>query len=246
MSAVFISDLHLSPERPEATEAFINFCQSLRIDRTERLYILGDLFEAWIGDDDDTEFAETVVSALLSLREVGIQVFFQRGNRDFLLGKGFARRSKASLIPDYYVAREYGSSLLLMHGDLLCTDDIDYQRFRRRVQNPVNRWLLSHMPISWRRKLARRWRSKSTMANSNKAENIMDVNVQVVRETMQNYQVTNLIHGHTHRPDRHEMDIDGTKSLRLVLGDWGKQLWWIRADENGLALNSATLGEFNS
>jgi UDP-2,3-diacylglucosamine hydrolase len=244
MSAVFISDLHLSPERPEATAAFVSFCESLRIDQTERLYILGDLFEAWIGDDDDTEFAEQVVSTLLALRQVGIKVFFQRGNRDFLLGNGFAKRSGATLLPDYYLAYERGKKLLLTHGDLLCTDDHDYQRFRRRVQNPVNRWLLARMPIGWRRKLAQRWRQKSARANSNKPENIMDVNSDAVRAALEKYQVTTLIHGHTHRPFRHELQVNEVPAQRLVLGDWGELLWWIRADTEGLALENAKIGDF--
>lgn len=244
MSAVFISDLHLSPDRPEITTAFVNFCESLRIDRTERLYILGDLFEAWIGDDDDTEFAEQVISALVALREVGIKVFFQRGNRDFLLGRGFEKRTRATLLPDYYLAYERGKKLLLTHGDLLCTDDHDYQRFRRRVQNPVNRWLLAHMPISWRRKLAQRWRNKSAKANSNKPENIMDVNAEAVQIALDKYQVSTLIHGHTHRPVRHELQINGETAQRVVLGDWDELLWWIRSDADGLVLMSASITDF--
>lgn len=241
MSAVFISDLHLSPERPEATSAFVNFCHGLRIDQTERLYVLGDLFEAWIGDDDNTEFANQVIAALHGLGEVGIQVFFQRGNRDFLMGKGFAKRSGATLLPDYAVVSEFDYRLLLTHGDLLCTDDVHYQRFRRRVQNPINRWLLAHMPISWRRKLASRWRSKSVMANSNKPENIMDVNQSAVLAALDKYGVKTLIHGHTHRPERHQVD---TEAERLVLGDWGKLVWWIKADASGLELTSAPMQEF--
>jgi UDP-2,3-diacylglucosamine hydrolase len=246
MSAVFISDLHLSPERPAATQAFLGFCEELRIDPTERLYILGDLFEAWIGDDDRTEFAEQIVAALKSLHEVGIQVFFQRGNRDFLLGSGFAWRSGASLLPDYHVAREFGQRLLLMHGDLLCTDDLDYQRFRRRVQNPVNRWLLAHMPIIWRRRLAQRWRSQSAMANANKPENIMDVNADAVVRAMTEQGVNILIHGHTHRPARHAVPLESSQGERLVLGDWGDSAWWIRVDSAGLNLESALLSNFTS
>lgn len=245
MSAVFISDLHLSPDRPEATVAFANFCQGLRIDRTERLYILGDLFEAWIGDDDDSDFAEQVISALVSLREVGIQVFFQRGNRDFLLGRRFEKRSGASLLPDFHLVQEQGERILLAHGDLFCTDDLDYQRFRRRVQNPINRWLLAHMPIGWRRKLALRWRRKSSAANSNKPENIMDVNSDAVREALNRFQVKTLIHGHTHRPFCHQIEVDGGQAQRLVLGDWGNLLWWIQSDADGLTLNSGNIEEYS-
>ncbi len=244
MVSLFISDLHLGPERPELTRAFDGFCERLPAQNIARLYILGDLFEAWIGDDDDSDFAEQVTQILRRLAATGVQILCQRGNRDFLLGARFARRTSCQLLPDYQLVEESGHQALLMHGDLLCTDDRDYQRFRRKVQNPLYRWTLSHLPLSYRRNLALRWRMKSANANANKAENIMDVNLGTVAQIMAQRGTTTLIHGHTHRPASHALQLGGKPAQRLVLGDWGDHIWWIRGDCDGYSLISAPLEEF--
>ena len=232
MSALLISDLHLSPERPAITRAFIHFL-SAHAAQVDELYILGDLFEAWIGDDDPSELAKQVKQSLRQLSDRGTAVFIQHGNRDFLLGKRFMREAAARLIEDIHSLEFCGTTTLLMHGDTLCTDDIDYQRFRRKSRRPIYRWCLSHLPLRHRQKLATRWRAKSRMANSNKASAIMDVNSDEVDRVMAQYGASCLIHGHTHRPQRHQLSNGGE---RLVLGDWHHHGWFVRIDENELAL----------
>lgn len=237
MTSVFISDLHLSHDRPELYQAFEHFLQSLGEDVRE-LYILGDLFEVWIGDDDQSDLALSVKKLLKSVSEQGIKLAIQRGNRDFLLAARFAADTGGEILPDYYVFQNEHHKALLMHGDLLCTDDVDYQRFRKKVHNPVYNFILRNLPISWRQKIASRLRAKSIQMKQNKPDNIMDVNADRVYQCMQQYHVETLIHGHTHRPNDHQLN-DSLR--RIVLGDWGEHLWWIEANEHGFQLSSAPL-----
>ena len=220
------------------TEAFYQF-----IDRHARdaraLYILGDLFEVWIGDDDPSDMADEVQRRLAELSAGGTHLFIQHGNRDFLLNRHFMRRTGAILLPDRHVVKDHGRRLLLMHGDQLCTDDLDYQRFRRKARNPIYRWLLAHLPLARRQKIATEWRRQSHQENRNKPSAIMDVNQATVRRVMDDEQVSILIPGHTHRPARHPLD-DGQKE-RIVLGDWERSGWYLRSEQQGLELLSFTI-----
>ena len=233
MSVLFISDLHLAPERPAVTRAFLSFLSD-RAANAESLYILGDLFEAWIGDDDPSAMAGEVQDALRNLSDSGVNLFIQQGNRDFLLGKRFIKRCGAVMLGDEHIVEYAGHRALAMHGDSLCTDDIDYQRFRRKARNPIYMWCLSHLPLKRRQKLATDWRAKSMAANSNKASAIMDVNAQAVATVMGNHGVEVLIHGHTHRPNRHAL----ASGERIVLGDWHDLGWVLCLDGSGYNLES--------
>jgi len=231
MAILFISDLHLSPERPAVTRAFLRFLAQ-QVDTAEALYILGDLFEAWIGDDDNSPLSLEVQQALKQLSSSGTELYIQHGNRDFLLGKRFATHTGATLLADEHIVNYGNYRALVMHGDTLCTDDRDYQRFRRKARHPVYKWALRLLPLKRRQKLAHDWRAKSRAANSNKPSAIMDVNVNAVDSVMGKHGVDTLIHGHTHRPKRHSQ----SRGERIVLGDWHHQGWIITLDESGYKL----------
>jgi len=216
---LFISDLHLSPERPAAAELFLRFLRQ-RAPAAERLYILGDLFDAWVGDDDDTPFNLEITAALGALSRAGTALLFMRGNRDFLIGRAFARASGCTLLKDPTFVDLYGTPTLLMHGDLLCTDDVPYQRFRRRIRNPLVIRLFLFKALEKRRAIADDYRKKSGQATAAKEEEIMDANQATVERYMRKRGVTRLIHGHTHRPDRHEFQLDGKTATRWVLAEW--------------------------
>lgn len=238
MTALFISDLHLSPERPEVIRAFFDFLGTTARDADE-LYILGDLYEAWIGDDDPSPLANDSKAAMRALSDSGTCLFIQHGNRDFLLGRKFARDCGATLLGDAEVIQHNDQSALLMHGDTLCIDDLAYMKFRRKARNPIYKWCLAHIPLKRRQKLAADWRARSMAANANKASAIMDVNAGEVDRQMQQYQVSLLIHGHTHRPARHP--IDGGE--RIVLGDWHHSGWYLRWDDSGLELTEFAISK---
>jgi len=240
MSVLFISDLHLAPERPAVTRAFLSFLGD-QASQAEALYILGDLFEAWVGDDDPTELAAQVQASLGELSQSGVKLYIQHGNRDFLIGRRFIRRCGAELLADEHLIHYQGQTALVMHGDSLCTDDVDYQRFRRKARNPIYKWCLSHLPLKRRQKLASDWRTKSMSANSNKATAIMDVNSDAVDAVMAKHQVNVLIHGHTHRPDQHLV----SEGQRIVLGDWHDLGWVIRMSEEGFDLQSFAIDDPN-
>lgn len=238
MKSVIISDLHLSPSRPHLTQAFNRFITSLP-KSVEQLYILGDLFEFWVGDDDDSDFARDVVTTLSEINQLGVKTYFQRGNRDYLVGKKFAAQTQCKILPDFIVQDICGHRALLTHGDLLCTDDIDYQRFRKKFQNPLAKWLSTCIPLSYRRKLVASIRSKTKKQTSNKPEDIMDVNPETVLEKLAKYQTKILIHGHTHRPAVHQLSEKNPSLKRFTLGDWGALVWWIEIDEKDVTLTSA-------
>jgi UDP-2,3-diacylglucosamine hydrolase len=233
MSVLIISDLHLSPERPVIFRAFLDFIKD-RAALADALYILGDLFEAWVGDDDPSDLAVQTKAALLQLSNNGVPVYIQRGNRDFTLGARFMRESGATLLADEEIIEYYGHRALVMHGDSLCIDDVEYQRFRRKSRNPIYLWCLVHLPLWVRQKIASDWRRKSAAANSNKASAIMDVNSEAVAEVMAKHCVDTLIHGHTHRPGRHAL----SNGERIVLGDWEANGWNLIIDERGFELES--------
>ena len=234
--ALFISDLHLDATRPDITEQFLEF---LRTDaaRAQVLYILGDLFEAWIGDDDPEPESRRVVQALRQLTERGVACRIMHGNRDFLLGRRFCEETGTELLRDGTLLELGGQRVLLMHGDTLCTDDHSYQRLRRIVRNPLIRTVLRHLSLAQRRALAQRMRagSKAHISSAEQAQPyIMDVNTQAVVRAFQEHRADVLIHGHTHRPAVHEVLVDGVMHKRIVLGDWydqGSVLRWDGAFE---------------
>lgn len=217
---LFISDLHLSVARPEVVRRFLAFLDG-RAAGAAALYVLGDLFDAYIGDDDNGEPNRSVKAALRRLVEGGTAVWFQHGNRDFLLGERFARETGISLLGDYAVVDLYGEPTLLTHGDLLCTDDVQYQAARLRVRSPEWQANALGKPLWMRRLYARWYRLKSGYDKKGKTLDIMDVNAETVRASVAERNVRRLIHGHTHRPGRYQLDLAGGQSFeRIVLPEW--------------------------
>jgi UDP-2,3-diacylglucosamine hydrolase len=216
---LFISDLHLAPERPATVDLFLDLLHG-RAREADALYILGDLFDAWIGDDDDQPPYPDIRSALRGLTAAGTRCALMRGNRDFLIGRRFARDTGCSLLSDPFLLDLGPDPTLLMHGDLLCTDDLPYQQFRRRVRNPLVIRLFLWKSLAKRRTLAADYRRKSHAATAAKTENIMDVNQKAVEDHMRRFGAVRLIHGHTHRPGDHRFDLDGRRVDRLVLAEW--------------------------
>ena len=231
---LFISDLHLSPDRPALVEAFQALLRG-PARGTSALYALGDLFDVWIGDDQLKEpLAAAVAASFAGLAGSGTPVFLQRGNRDFMLGERFAMASGATLLPDEVVHDLYGTPTLIMHGDQLCTDDVDYQRFRAYWQDPARRRRALLAPYFVRRGVAAFFRAMSRRATKDKLPVIMDVNAEAVAAALRAHGVTRLIHGHTHRPARHEIAVDGRACERYVLADWYRQASYLRVDAAGV------------
>ncbi len=222
MTTLFISDLHLQGARPDITERFFRFLETEAAE-AEALYILGDLFEAWIGDDDPDEHNREVQAAMRRLTDAGVAGYFMHGNRDFLIGEAFAERTGFTLLDDPVVHEFHGTPVLLSHGDAYCTDDVEYQAFRRQSRDPAWQQQVLAMPVEQRRALAGQVRKESQAAMVDKAEDIMDVNAEAVAAALREAGVATLVHGHTHRPAIHDLDLDGTPATRIVLGDWYEQ-----------------------
>lgn len=235
MTTLFISDLHLHESRPAVTQAFYQFLDT-RASGAEALYILGDFFDAWIGDDDDVPLNAEVAQHLRQLSDHGTRIYVMHGNRDFLLGESFAKAAGATLIADPTLIDLYGQPTLLMHGDTLCTLDTEYQAFRQQVRSSAWQQQILAQPLAARRALAAQIRAQSKSMNSMKAEDIMDVTPEEVVRVMRDAGVRQLIHGHTHRPARHPLAIDGMAAERIVLGDWHDSAWCVYADPGGLEL----------
>ena len=220
LPALFVSDLHLSPVRPEALQDFHAFLRG-PARSAAALYVLGDLWDAWLGDDQLREpFAADVAAGLALVADGGTRIYLQQGNRDFLLGSRFAAASKSTLLPDIVVHELFGLPTLIMHGDLLCTDDVDYQRFRRWVHIPMLQRIFAALPYALKRLVAERLRAGSRGATAAKPPTIMDVSAAAVEQALRDSGAARLIHGHTHRPARHEHGVDGRRIERWVLGDW--------------------------
>lgn len=235
-ATLFISDLHLSEETPAIEAGFFSFLERER--DASALYLLGDIFEAWIGDDDDSPLAQRVISQLAAVSDRGTGLFLCRGNRDFMLGEQFAQAVGAELLPDQTVIDLAGQRTLLMHGDTLCTDDTDYQALRTVLHDPNWQRDMLQKPLAERRALAQQLRAMSQQAASNKAEDIMDVNEGAVSAAAASASVTRLIHGHTHRPARH----DTSWGERIVLGDWTQQTGWcLRVLDDAVSLEDFAL-----
>ena len=229
MITLFISDLHLEESRPDITDAFLAFLKSKAMG-VERLYILGDFFEAWIGDDERTPLQETVAAALKEVSENGTRIFLMHGNRDFLIGEDFCNRAGATLLDDPTVVDLYGTPTLLMHGDSLCTAAVEYQKFRANMRNPQWQQMILARPLEDRQQMARQLREISMAKNQGKAETIMDVTPEEVVKEMEAHGVHRLIHGHTHRPAIHELQANGEDARRIVLGDWDQYVWWLEVE----------------
>lgn len=219
---LFISDLHLSDERPEITALFSLFLQN-DAARARALYILGDLFEVWLGDDAVLPAYQPVLDGLRALTASGVPVHVMHGNRDFLIGERFVELSGCRLLEDPTVIELDGKRTLLMHGDTLCTDDAEYQRFRTQVRNPDTQRQFLALPINERIAVAKHYRQESRERSRSKTEEIMDVNQGAVMDIMRRHGVYQLIHGHTHRPAVHSFTLDNHSAQRIVLGDWYEQ-----------------------
>ncbi|EON94109.1 UDP-2,3-diacylglucosamine hydrolase [Marinobacter lipolyticus SM19] len=229
MTTLFISDLHLEESRPDITDAFLGFLEN-RARGVDQLYILGDFFEAWIGDDERTPLQEQVAQALKALSDSGTAIFLMHGNRDFLIGEDFCARAGATLLDDPTVVDLYGTPTLLMHGDSLCTADVEYQKFRKNMRNPQWQQMILQRPLEDRQQMARQLREISMAKNQGKEEFIMDVTPEEVVKVMEEHGVQRLIHGHTHRPAEHQLEANGKPARRIVLGDWDKHVWWLTVE----------------
>ncbi|NMY41469.1 UDP-2,3-diacylglucosamine diphosphatase [Pseudomonas sp. WS 5013] len=230
---LLISDLHLEEQRPDITRAFLHFLQT-RARKAEALYILGDFFEVWVGDDGMSPFQHDIARALRELSDAGTRIFLMHGNRDFLIGRAFCREAGCTLLKDPSIVHFNGEPVLLMHGDSLCTLDVGYMKLRRLLRNPLSLFILRHLPLSTRRKLARKLRSESRAQTRMKAREIIDVTPEEVPRIMAEHGVRTLIHGHTHRPAEHALEVNGQSARRIVLGDWDSQGWALQIDEQGL------------
>lgn len=218
---LFIADLHLAPERAEIIQLFIRFLNNQAV-QAKSLYILGDLVEYWLGDDDKANGLDDVFNAMKQLSDNGCSIYLMHGNRDFLMGENFAHRTGCRLIHEPYIAEINNKRLLLMHGDTLCTDDLRYQELRKMLRNPAWQTDFLSKPLKEREQMAIALRKQSQQETQNKHADIMDVNQQAVETAFTDNQVQLIIHGHTHRPAIHELDIQGQAAKRIVLGDWFK------------------------
>ncbi|MBJ9865584.1 MULTISPECIES: UDP-2,3-diacylglucosamine diphosphatase [Citrobacter] len=219
MTTLFIADLHLCTEEPAITAGFLRFLAG-EARQADALYILGDLFEAWIGDDDPNPLHREIAAAIKAVVDSGVPCFFIHGNRDFLIGKRFACESGMTLLPQEKVLNLYGRRVLILHGDTLCTDDAGYQAFRAKVHQRWLQTLFLALPLCIRKRVAARMRADSKAANRSKSLEIMDVNAHAVIAEMEKHHVQWLIHGHTHRPDVHPLTANGEPAFRVVLGAW--------------------------
>ena len=239
MAYCFISDLHLQESRPDITKAFLGFLEHTA-SKAEKLYILGDLFEAWIGDDDQNDFISNIQSALLKINKT-TEVFFMHGNRDFLIGSEFASSSGLKLLNDPSSEEMFGNQVLLMHGDLLCIEDHDYQAFRKTSRDPKWQNEFLTKTIKERREIAHNLRTISKEATGTKKEEIMDVSATEVIRTMKESSVNLLIHGHTHRPKSHKITVNDQPAERIVLGDWDAYGWYIWMDSSSCELKNFSI-----
>jgi UDP-2,3-diacylglucosamine hydrolase len=219
---LFISDLHLSFDKPQITRHFIHFLHT-KARSAKAVYILGDLFDAWVGDDDFTAPNAQIRRELKQLTDSGVEVYLQRGNRDFLIGERFANETGVILLDDYAVIDLEGEQTLLTHGDLLCSDDLAYQAFRVKSRTAEWQQNVLSKPL-WQRLLFARWyRLRSFLHKQKKSNYVMDVNQTTVENVMEQHNCTRLIHGHTHRPALHEFELNGKKVQRFVLSDWNNK-----------------------
>lgn len=237
MTTLFISDLHLEASRPEIGEQFLEFLSDEALE-AEALYILGDLFEAWLGDDDPNPYYADMKSALRNLVDADIPVKFMHGNRDFMIGEDFSAETGVALLNDPEIVDLYGHRVLLSHGDALCTDDVQYQQVRAMTRNPDWQAMMLQKTIEERIAFAIQARQESMARGEAIADEIADVNQAAVEAIMREHSVDMLLHGHTHRPAVHQFEMDGRQATRIVLGDWYEQGSVVRWDDNGPRLEA--------
>ena len=238
MSTLFISDLHLKPEASHLGRILLDWLAGPATG-ADALYVLGDLFDAWPGDDDAGDpFNAPVIRGFRALSDRGIPLYFQHGNRDFLLGAEFARATGGTLLAEELVTDLHGTPTLLMHGDQLCTDDAGYQQFRAQVRNPAWQQSMLLRPLAARKQLARQLREGSDVAKSGKSTDIMDVNAEAVAAAFRRHGVGRMIHGHTHRPARHVHAVDARVCERFVLADWREAGAYLEVNASGIAAHS--------
>jgi len=237
MTTLFISDLHLDENFPEITELFVHFMRE-QAPSAEAIYILGDLFEAWVGDDDNRDGTQLFIDELKTLSDNGTPLYIMSGNRDFLFADGFAKRTGCQLLSDPTIINLYGTPTLLMHGDSLCTDDVQHQESRIMLRSDDWKSRFLSQPLDARIQQAKEYRNMSRKHLKDAPDAIMDVNAAAVIEVMQQHDVLQLIHGHTHRPAVHSLNVNGQDAKRIVLGDWGKQGSVLHCNKVGCALKS--------
>lgn len=235
MSTLFISDLHLEAERPDIGNQFLKFLAN-EASGAEDLYILGDLFESWVGDDDPNTYYAVIKLALRKLTDSGVPIYYMHGNRDFMIGRKFANETGIRILEDPHKVIMYGRQVLLSHGDLLCTDDHQYQQIRKLTHDPDWQASMRAKPLGERLAIAEEARRQSLEQTINQSLEIMDVNQDEVKRVMLKHTVEVLLHGHTHRPGVHTVDLGSRKAKRLVLGDWHTQGSLIRWDSRGPVL----------
>ena len=236
-TTLFISDLHLEDNAPERTEWLAAFLAG-PARKAEAVYILGDLFEFWIGDDAVSELAQRVAKATAALKTCSVPCYFIHGNRDFLLGEHYASVAGLELLPENRVVDLYGTSTLLLHGDMLCTDDVEYQAFRRQTRDPAWQTAILAMPMEQRLQMARAARDVSMEHTGSAPPDIMDVNPEAVSEAFREHKVLRMIHGHTHRPARHQVDLGDARAERIVLADWYTAGSYLEVSPNGAVSKS--------
>ena len=237
MTTLFISDLHLEAGRPEIGEQFLSFLGDEARD-AEALYILGDLFEVWLGDDDPNPYCTSMKVAIRELTDSGVPVFFMHGNRDFTIGEIFSGETGVEILDDPVIVDLYGQSVLLSHGDALCTDDVQYQRVRAMTRNPEWQAMMLAKSIEERIAFSIQARKDSMAHSSSVSAEIMDVNLEAVVATLRQHGTSIMLHGHTHRPAIHDVDLGNRLATRIVLGDWFEQGSVVRWDENGPRLET--------
>jgi len=231
----FIADLHLCENRPDISACFFRFLENEAVE-AEKLYILGDFFEAWVGDDDDSPYLKTISVALTKLSDSGTKIYYIHGNRDFLLGKRFAKQASMKLLPEIDTIDLYGQHVVIMHGDTLCTRDITYQAFRKKSRSWWWQAGVKLLPLFIRKKMAADYRQKSIAATAIKPQEIMDVTSDEVIRCLEEHQSQLLIHGHTHRPAIHNIMANGSSAQRIVLGDWYEQGAWLKVTPESIEL----------
>jgi UDP-2,3-diacylglucosamine hydrolase len=236
MKLGFISDLHLSENTPSVTKGFFEFLKTAA-QELSHLYILGDLFEAWVGDDDDSQHAMSVMQKINHATRNGLEIFFIHGNRDFLCGQKFAEQSNLTLLPDPFFLNFFDQKIALSHGDNFCTEDLEYIKFKKEVRSEKWQQEFLQKPLDDRLNIASNMRDASQKNNSNKDISIMDVTPNAIQEFFAEHRIDLLIHGHTHRPNTHQIN-SGT---RIVLGDWHKTGWCLMLDEQQQELKEFTL-----
>lgn len=237
MTTLFLSDVHVDDRHPQIGDQLVEFLHG-EARHAEALYVLGDLFEAWVGDDDSEPHKLRVVRALGELSRAGVACHFMAGNRDFLTGEVFHDRSGCVPVEDPTVIELYGRRVLLTHGDTLCTDDTEYQAFRRMVRDPDWQQHFLEMPLAHREAMARQARDASRAHTGDAPMEIMDVNPAAVRAAMREHDVEVMVHGHTHRPGVHRFELDGREAIRIVLGDWYEQGSVLRWSPEGYELSA--------